>query len=115
MLHPNFFKNEISSKISGSIAQLSKIVFPFALYVASKAFSVAPTEIEGNLILVPIKPFLASAIMYPFLIFILAPNFFKANKCKSTGLVPIAQPPGNDTFAFCTLLTMDQELKHQPA
>ena len=30
----------------------------------------------------------------------IAPNFFKANKCKSTGLVPIAHPPGNETFAF---------------
>ena len=53
--------------------------------------------------------------MYPSLIFILAPNFFRANKCKSTGLVPIAQPPGNETLAFLYLLTMDQELKHQPA
>ena len=25
---------------------------------------------------------------------------FNANKCRSTGLVPIAQPPGRETFAF---------------
>ena len=38
--------------------------------------------------------------MYPSLILIFAPSFFNANKCKSTGLVPIAQPPGKETFAF---------------
>ena len=27
----------------------------------------------------------------------------RANKCKSTGLVPIAQPPGSDIFAFLNL------------
>ena len=47
-LPPNFFKNLIKSNISGSIAQLDKIVFPLAPYAASNAFSVAPTEIEGK-------------------------------------------------------------------
>ena len=65
----------------------------------------------GNFIVAPFKPFFASAKIYPFLIFIFAPNFFKANKCKSTGLVPIAQPPGRETFAFPYLVTMDLELK----
>ena len=97
---PNFFKNKIKSFTSGSIAQFFKIVFPFALKAASKAFSVAPTEIVGNFITSPFNPFFASAIIYPFLIFIFAPNFFNANKCKSTGLVPIAHPPGKETFAF---------------
>ena len=55
-------------KISGSIAQLFKIVFPFALNAANIAFSVAPTEILGKVIFVPFKPFFASAIIYPFLI-----------------------------------------------
>ena len=30
-------------------------------------------------------------------------NAFKPNRCISTGLVPIAQPPGNDTLAFLNL------------
>ena len=94
-------RNFIKSNISGSIAQLVKIVLPLALKAASKAFSVAPTETEGKLIFVPLKPFFASAIIYPSFIFIFAPNFFNANKCRSTGLVPIAHPPGNETFAFC--------------
>ena len=38
--------------------------------IASKAFSVAPTEILGNFITVPLMPFFASAEIYPFLIFI---------------------------------------------
>ena len=45
------------------MAQLFKTVLPFAPYAASNAFSVAPTEIDGNLILEPFNPFLASAII----------------------------------------------------
>ena len=67
-------------------------------------FQVAPTEMLGNLIFVPFKPLKADACIYPFLIFILAPNFFRAKRCKSTGLVPIAHPPGSETFAFYILL-----------
>ena len=87
------------------MAQFFKTVFPLALYEASNAFSVAPTEIDGNLISVPFSPFFASAIIYPSFIFIFAPSFFKANKCKSTGLVPIAQPPGKETFALPYLVS----------
>ena len=50
ILLPSFFKNNIKSKISGSIAQLNKTVVPLAPKAASKAFSVAPTETDGNLI-----------------------------------------------------------------
>ena len=39
------------------------IVFPFALNAASIAFSVAPTEIDGNFITAPFNPFFASAII----------------------------------------------------
>ena len=46
--------NEIKSKISGSIAQFDSTVVPSAPHAAINAFSVAPTEIEGNLILLPI-------------------------------------------------------------
>ena len=53
------------------------MVFPFALQAASKAFSVAPTEIVGKSTIAPFNPFFASAKIYPSLIFILAPNFLK--------------------------------------
>ena len=86
--------------ISGSIAQLIKTVFPFALNAAKIAFSVAPTDMLGKIIVVPINPFFASAIIKPFLILIFAPSFFKAKRCKSTGLEPIAHPPGSEIFAF---------------
>ena len=33
----------------------------------------------------------------------LTPSFDKALRCRSTGLVPIAHPPGNETFAFPNL------------
>ena len=49
--------------ISGSIAQFLSIVFPLALNAASKAFSVAPTEMWGKLIFDPFNPFLASAMI----------------------------------------------------
>ena len=63
------------------------------------AFSVAPTEIDGNFIIFPFSPFLADAYIYPFFILILAPSFSKANRCKLTGLAPIAQPPGSETWS----------------
>ena len=80
ILPPNLFKNKTRSFISGSIAQFSKIVFPFALKAANHAFSVAPTEMFGNLILAPLKPLFVSAKIYPSLILIFAPSLFKANK-----------------------------------
>ena len=51
----SILRNIIKSKISGSIAQFLRVVFPFAFTAANKAFSVAPTEIIGNLIVVPFK------------------------------------------------------------
>ena len=42
--------NEIKSKISGSIAQFDSMVLPSAPQAAINAFSVAPTETDGNLI-----------------------------------------------------------------
>ena len=60
---PNFLRNCIKSFTSGSIAQFFKIVLPLALKAAIKAFSVAPTEIYGNFIFEPFKPFFASANM----------------------------------------------------
>ena len=59
---PALFKKFVRSiLISGSIAQFFKIVFPLASVAASIAFSVAPTEILGNLIIDPFKPLCAFA------------------------------------------------------
>ena len=55
-LQPMFLKKLIKSLISGSIAQFFRIVFPFAKVAAIIKFSVAPTDIFGNLILFPFKP-----------------------------------------------------------
>ena len=49
--------------ISGSIAQFERTVLPSAPKAARIAFSVAPTEIEGNLILVHFKFLFTAAIM----------------------------------------------------
>ena len=54
-------KNLVKSFISGSIAQLDKIVSPFARLAAISKFSVAPTETFGNFIFAPTKPFGALA------------------------------------------------------
>ena len=56
MLHPALIKKLTKSFISGSIAQLLKIVVPLARLAAIIKFSVAPTEIFENRILEPIKP-----------------------------------------------------------
>ena len=53
-MHPISFKKFTKSLISGSIAQFDKMVVPFAKLAAIIKFSVAPTEILGNLILFPL-------------------------------------------------------------
>ena len=52
----------------------------------------------GKFISQPIN-FFALASMYPFLSSILAPSCSNADKWKSTGLVPMAHPPGNAILA----------------
>ena len=61
ILQPIFLKKLIKSLISGSIAQFFKIVFPFAKLEAIIKFSVAPTDILENFIILPINPFGAFA------------------------------------------------------
>ena len=61
ILHPIFFKKLIRSFISGSIAQFLNFVSPLEKQAAIKTFSVAPTDISGNFILQPFKPFFAEA------------------------------------------------------
>ena len=78
---PNFFKKNIKSLISGSIAQFFKIVFPFAFKDASKAFSVAPTDMDGNLI-VFLSSLLEHLQIYIHLLFYFCSKLFNANKCK---------------------------------
>jgi hypothetical protein len=46
------------------------------------------------------EPLFAEAIIYPSFILIFAPIFFSASSCHSTGLEPMAQPPGNETLAI---------------
>ena len=58
ILPPKLFKNLIKSFTSGSIAQFLSTVLPFALNAASIAFSVAPTEMLGNLFLLHVIHFL---------------------------------------------------------
>ena len=100
MLQPILFKKFIRSFISGSIAQLLKVVLPFAKDAAIIKFSVAPTEILGNRIFAPVKPFGAEAWTYPCMILYLTPSLDNDFKWISIGLVPIAHPPGNETFAI---------------
>ena len=85
------------------MAQFDKVVFPLAKHEAIIKFSVAPTETLGNFIFAPINPLGALAWTYPWIILYLTPSFDRACKWISTGLVPIAQPPGNETFALPNL------------
>ena len=61
ILHPDLIKKLIRSFISGSIAQLFKVVVHLAKLAAIIKFSVAPTDIFENLILLPINPLGAEA------------------------------------------------------
>ena len=61
ILHPIFFKKLIRSFISGSVAQFLNFVLPLEKHAAIKTFSVAPTDIYGNFILQPFRPFFAEA------------------------------------------------------
>ena len=62
-------------------------------------FSVPVTVILSKTIVVPVSPLGALASTYPFLISISAPIASSAFRCKSTGLCPIAHPPGKETRA----------------
>jgi hypothetical protein len=57
ILQPILIKKLTKSLISGSIAQFDNVVFPLAKHEAIIKFSVAPTDIFGNFIFAPIKPF----------------------------------------------------------
>ena len=80
ILHPVLIKKLTKSFISGSIAQLFKIVFPFAKFAAIIKFSVAPTEIFGKIYFDPFKPFGAVAYTYPWIILYFTPSLDSAFK-----------------------------------
>ena len=110
---PIFIKKLHKSSISGSFAAFSKIVFPLALTAAIIIFSVAPTLGKSRTIFPPIKPFSVVASTYPCSIFIFAPNASKPFKCKSTGLAPIAQPPGRATFPLFSMASIPPITKNE--
>ena len=56
IMAPIEFKQLTKSLISGSLAAFCKIVVPLARTEASIRFSVAPTEIFGNIIRAPDRP-----------------------------------------------------------
>ena len=61
---------------------------------------VAPTEDEPNTMRAPVRPFGALASMVPASSEMVAPRVASALMCRSTGLAPMAQPPGIDTRAW---------------
>ena len=89
--------------ISGSLAAFFITLVPFAIVAAIIMFSVAPTEAKGNLIFAPFKRPFTLAFIYPSFNLSFAPNFSNPNRWRSTGLAPIAHPPGKETLAFPSL------------
>ena len=96
---PILFKQLMRSMTSGSSAIFVISLSPLASEAAITIFSVAPTETLSKFILFPIKPFGALHFMYPLSNSNDAPSFVRALICKSTGLAPIAHPPGSETLA----------------
>ena len=88
--------------ISGSIAELSIIVSPSVIDAIIMMFSVAPTEGKSKYIFPPTS-LSTSASILPCSVFTSTPRALKPFKCKSTGLVPIAQPPGSDVLLLPSL------------
>ena len=95
------------------MAAFSKTVFPLALTAAIIIFSVAPTLGKSRTIFPPINPFSVVASTYPCSIFIFAPSASKPFKCKSTGLAPIAQPPGKATFPLFSMASIPPITKNE--
>ena len=87
---PNFLINEIKP---GSIAQFDRTVLPSAPQAAINAFSVAPTETDGNLKITN-QTFFSFCNYNPSLseIFLRQINGYQLVD------FPIAQPPGNETI-----------------
>ena len=91
-------KQAARSTTSGSCAAFSMAVVPFASVAAIIRFSVPVTETVSMNMCAPCNLF-AVALMYPSSRSISAPIAISPSICKSTGLDPIAHPPGMDTSA----------------
>ena len=110
---PILIRSSARSTISGSLAEFLIIVSPSANVAAIIRFSVAPTEILFRCITDPFNPSLQFPEIYPLLILNWTPIFSNPSKCKSTGRVPIAHPPGNDTEALPYLANNGPKIKNE--
>ena len=110
---PIDLRHVTKSTISGSIAAFFSWDLPFARQAAITKFSVAPTDANFNLCSPPTNlPLLGvCACRYPSFNSISAPSARRAEICKSIGLAPIAQPPGNETMASPALASRGPRTK----
>ena len=85
---------------------------PVANVAAIIKFSVPVTVTVSNIILAAFNlPRLHVALIYPSSILIDAPIASNPLICRSTGLGPIAQPPGKDTLASPNLVIKGPKIK----
>jgi len=96
---PIAFRAFARSTTSGSIAAPWITVTPSASAAAMRMFSVPPTVVLSNTMVVPFNRPLMLAMTNPWDRLMSAPIFASALRCRSTGLTPMAHPPGSDTFA----------------
>ena len=94
---PILFRKFPKSTISGSLAAFEITVFPGILTAAIIKFCVAPTLGNPRGICAPLS-LSDFAWIYPWTLVISAPNASNPFKCKSTGLEPMAHPPGSETI-----------------
>ena len=105
ILAPILFRKLARSTISGSCAAFSITVVPSASAAAIMITSVAPTLGKSRYIVLPVI-FSALASTMPRLScssFILTPRALSPFRWSSTGLFPIAQPPGRCITALPVL------------
>ena len=99
MRAPILLRQSATSAISGSCAALSITVVPLASEAAMIAVWVPPTVTLGNAISPPLNPRGARATTKPPSTSMSAPSCAIAMMRRSTGRVPMAQPPGIETRA----------------
>ena len=99
MRAPILFRQSATSAISGSRAAFSITVWPSAKAAAISATCVPLTVTFGNTMSVPFSPLGALANTSPPSIAIATPSRSSAISSRSTGRVPMAQPPGIETRA----------------
>ena len=84
---------------SGSRAALTIVVSPLASVAAIITFSVPVTVTIGKMISAPRQAFRRARMDIAVIERDFGAEFCSAVTCKSTGRVPMAQPPGSETFA----------------